>query len=55
MWAGTTSFMSSQSLSQLIAVNLQYHAIKITKESSDVNCMTSVSIWVTLACTMPHS
>ena len=39
MWVGTTSFMSSQSFSQLIIVNLQYNGIKITKQCSDVNCV----------------
>ena len=31
--------MSSQSLSQLITVNLQYNGIKITKQCSDVSCI----------------
>ena len=37
-------FMSSQSFSQLIAVNLHYNGIKITKQYSDVNCVKSVYI-----------
>ena len=31
--------MSSQSFSQLIAVNLKYNGIKIPKQCSDVNCV----------------
>ena len=38
------SFMSSQSFSQLITVNLLYNDIKITKQCSDVNCVKSVRI-----------
>ena len=34
--SGTNSFMSSQSFSQLITINLQYNGIKITKQCSDV-------------------
>ena len=41
---GTTSFMSSQSFSQLIPVNLQYNGIKITNQCSDVNCVKSICI-----------
>ena len=40
----TTSFMSSQSFSQLLTVNLQYSGIKIMMQCSDVNCMKSVCI-----------
>ena len=43
-WVGTNSFMSSQSFSQLITVNLQYNGIKITKQCSDVNCVKSIRI-----------
>ena len=39
------NFMFSQSLSQLITVNLQYNGIKLKKQSSDVNCVKSVCIW----------
>ena len=38
------SFMSTQSFSQLITVNLLYNDIKITKQCSDVNCVKSVRI-----------
>ena len=41
---GTTSFMFSQSFSQLITVNLQYNGIKTTKQCSEVNCVKSVRI-----------
>ena len=44
MWVGTNSFMSSQSFSKLITVNLQYNSIKITKQCSDVNCVKSIRI-----------
>ena len=37
-----TSFMSSQSLNQLITVNLEYNCIKITKQCSDANYVKSV-------------
>ena len=44
MWVGAISFMSSQSCSQLITVNLQYNSIKITEQCSGINCMNSIRI-----------
>ena len=44
MWVGTISFMSSQSLSQLITVNLQHNGIKIMKQCSDISCVKSIRI-----------
>ena len=38
------SFMSSQSFSQLITINLQYNGIEITKQCFDVNCVKSIRI-----------
>ena len=50
---GTTSFLVSclhnHTANLLIAVNLQYNGIKITKQSSDINYMKSVPISVSLA------
>ena len=40
----TSSFVSSESFSQLVTVKLQYSGIKITKQCSDVNCMRSIRI-----------
>ena len=46
-WVGTTSFMSSQSFSRLITVNLNLHfnGIKIVKQCSDIDFVKSVLIW----------
>ena len=61
MLVGTTSFMSSQSFSQLITVNLKYNGIKRTKQCSDVNCVKSVGIqgilseYGSLLCTSSYS
>ena len=50
---GTTSFLVSclhnHTANLLIAVNLQYNGIKITKQSSDISYMKSVPISVSLA------
>ena len=43
-WVGTTTFISSQSFSQLLTVNLQYSGIKKTNQCSDVNFVESVCI-----------
>ena len=61
-WVGTTSFMSSQSFSQLITVSLQYNGIKITKQCSDVLRHITLTILIhilseyeDLLCESPYS
>ena len=58
MWVGATSFMSSQSFSQLKTVHLQYNSIKITKQCYDVivksvcirgsSCLYYATFWMNM-------